>query len=81
VQSIVGHTSPAMTRHYVHLGIEAAQGAIAALPSVSGDAPDMKAAPSPADALAKIEKLARGMTGDNWQSVRDAIMESASAKG
>ena len=81
VQSIVGHTSPAMTRHYVHLGIEAAQGAIAALPSVSGDAPDkLKAAPSPADALAKIEKLARGMTGDNWQTVRAAIIEAASAK-
>ena len=40
----------------------------------------MKAAPSPADALAKIEKLARGMTGDNWQTVRAAIIEAASAK-
>jgi integrase len=80
VQSIVGHSNPAMTRHYTHMGLEAAQGAIAALPSVSGDAPDkLKAAP-PADALAKIEKLARGMTGDNWQTVRAAIIEAASAK-
>ena len=32
VQSIVGHGSPAMTRHYTHISQEAAQGAINALP-------------------------------------------------
>ena len=36
VQSIVGHTSPAMTRHYFHESDEALRGAAAALPDVVG---------------------------------------------
>ena len=32
VQSIVGHGSPAITRHYVHIGESAARQAINALP-------------------------------------------------
>lgn len=32
VQSIVGHGSPAITRHYVHIGEDAARQAINALP-------------------------------------------------
>ncbi|MFM1551463.1 MAG: tyrosine-type recombinase/integrase [Lentisphaeria bacterium] len=32
VQKLIGHGSPAMTRHYHHLSDEAAQSAMAALP-------------------------------------------------
>lgn len=39
VQSIIGHTSPAMTEHYAHLNDETAQKAIDALPR--GDKPEM----------------------------------------
>jgi integrase len=75
VQSLVGHSNPAMTRHYTHIGIEAAQGAIAALPSVSGATTDkVKAAQSPADALKTILGLARGITAKNWQERKKAII-------
>ncbi len=36
VQSIVGHTSPAMTRHYFHVSENALQNAVGALPDVGG---------------------------------------------
>ena len=35
VQSIVGHSNPAMTRHYFHESAEALQSAVAALPDVT----------------------------------------------
>jgi hypothetical protein len=38
VESIVGHSNPAMTRHYTHVGKLAASNAVAALPAVIGDA-------------------------------------------
>jgi len=37
VESIVGHSNPAMTRHYTHVGELAASQAVAALPSVMGE--------------------------------------------
>jgi integrase len=37
VESIVGHSNPAMTRHYTHVGELAAGRAVAALPSIIGD--------------------------------------------
>ncbi len=36
VQSIVGHSSPAMTRHYFHVSENALQNAVGALPDVGG---------------------------------------------
>ncbi len=39
VESIVGHSSPAMTRHYTHTGEEAARSAIALLPGLKEEAP------------------------------------------
>jgi len=41
VESIVGHSSVGMTRHYTHTSIEAAQSAIALLPAVNGDATEI----------------------------------------
>jgi len=37
VESIVGHSNPAMTRHYTHVGEVAAGKAVAALPAVIGE--------------------------------------------
>jgi integrase len=37
VESIVGHSSPAMTRHYTHTGEAAARSAIAMLPGLTAD--------------------------------------------
>ena len=38
VESIVGHSSPAMTRFYTHVGEIAAANAVASLPAIMGDA-------------------------------------------
>jgi integrase len=81
VQSIVGHSSPAMTRHYTHIGIEAARDAVAALPAVTMEA-EATPAPTAADALETILALAEGMTGKTWKATREKIMEAArAAKG
>lgn len=40
VQSIVGHSSPAMTRHYFHVSENALQNAVGALPNVGGNGAD-----------------------------------------
>jgi len=51
VQSIVGHTSPAMTLHYFHESDAALNTAVAALPDITADRPDTgtgdTAAPDP----------------------------------
>ena len=64
------------------MGLEAAQGAIAALPALSDDAEDAaKATPSPslADALKTILGLARGITAKNWAARKTKIVEAANA--
>ena len=82
VQAIVGHSNPAMTRHYSHIGIEAARGAVAMLPSLTADVEGTTPAPSPADALGAILALAEGMTGQTWKAARKKIVEAArAAKG
>ena len=81
VQSIVGHSNPAMTRHYTHIGIEAARGAVAALPAVTSEAAQARPAPAPADALATIRRLAKGMTSDNWKTRRESILQAAALAG
>ena len=46
VQAIVGHASPAMTRHYTHLGVESLRSAVESIPSCG--AVTVKALPMPA---------------------------------
>ena len=60
VESIVGHSSPAMTRHYTHTGEAAARSAIAMLPGLKEEAPpNPKRTPKARRArlLAKVKKL------------------------
>ena len=52
VEAIVGHASPAMTRHYTHTGEAAARVSVNALPSVLGDAMERPALSAPADKTA-----------------------------
>jgi integrase len=82
VQSIVGHTNPSMTRHYTHLGIEAARGAIAALPAlIEPETTATKVNPSPTldEAVATIVKLAEGLTAKNRQARQKKFVEAAKA--
>jgi hypothetical protein len=74
VMSVVGHGSPAMTRHYTHIGEQAARAAIAALPAVTEDANADRREPLPEWAA----ELARKMTAQNWKKTRGELLKSAS---
>jgi integrase len=69
VQSIVGHSSPAMTRHYTHVGELAAGRAVALLPTVIGDEKAQCDSTPTAleDILFKAHRLAKGMNASNWR--------------
>lgn len=61
VEAIVGHASPAMTRHYTHTGEEAARSAIALLPGMKEEAPpNPKRTPAARRKrlLARVKKMA-----------------------
>lgn len=72
VQSIVGHSSPAMTRHYTHLGELAAGRAVALLPSVIGNGkPQPNGHENTTD---KIRRIAKSMTAANWKAKKAALL-------
>src|SRR5439155_25145001 len=75
VESIVGHNSPAMTRHYTHVGELAAGRAVAMLPSVMDDAKPNGSATGPEDALSKAQAIAEKMTAKNWKAKRTELLE------
>jgi integrase len=79
VESIVGHSNPAMTRHYTHVGELAAGQAVAALPSVMGDAKPAKPEPKPDGALAKAWAIVESMTAKNWREKRAETLALISA--
>jgi integrase len=75
VQSIVGHSNPAMTEHYLHVSTEALQKAVRGLPSVTGGNDTPAALPAAAgaaktDLLTKLEAVLEGMTAATWQTAR-----------
>ena len=75
VESIVGHSNPAMTRHYTHVGELAAGRAVAALPSVMGET--VKAEPQKRDAealLREVKAVAEKITGANWREKRTSLL-------
>ena len=75
VESIVGHSNPAMTRHYTHVGELAASRAVAALPWVMGEA---KLLP---DANGKdVAALMRHMRGV-WEAVTAKSWKARKAEG
>ena len=77
VESIVGHSNPAMTRHYTHVGIEAATRAVATLPSVMTDAPPaLPLLPNVEHSviIAKARKLIASQTAKNWRHVQQSVL-------
>jgi integrase len=74
VESIVGHSSPAMTRHYTHVGELAAGRAVALLPSVMGDAKAHGLQTEPENILIEAHKLVKKMTAANWQTNRNKLL-------
>jgi integrase len=76
VESIVGHSSPVMTRHYTHTGAKAAAAAVSALPSVMGDEP--KALPPVRTVSAEaVRKIAEGMNSKTWKAARAELLALA----
>lgn len=75
VESIVGHSSPAMTRHYTHTSEEAARVSVTALPMMFGDA--SKVSP-PADPLAvlktRIAKLVEVSSPETWEQTTKEVL-------
>jgi len=79
VESIVGHSSPAMTRHYTHVGELAAGRAVALLPSVMGET---KAGEE--SWILKARRAAEKVTAANWEATRTellAILKTAETEG
>jgi integrase len=71
VESLVGHSNPAMTQHYTHTSELAASNAIALLPSVTGDAVAKPAVRSRDELL---RELIEGMTPKNFREKKSAAL-------
>jgi len=76
VESIVGHSNPAMTRHYTHVGELAAGRAVAALPAVIGDHKQRHNGEE--NIVTRICRIAKTMTGANWKVKRAQMLELVS---
>jgi integrase len=80
VESLVGHNSPAMTRHYTHTGEAAAGAAVAALPDITGQLaiallPDSGSASAPgAFSKASVRALAEKLTPKNAVAIRAKLL-------
>lgn len=80
VESIVGHASPAMTRHYTHVGESAAAVAINGLPSVLVEPGAPRALPSAKLIEAKpVRALTEKLTAKNWRKVRRELLKIVDA--
>jgi integrase len=74
VESIVGHSSPAMTRHYTHVGELAAGRAIALLPSVTDEAKQEPPKREQGEILRDMQAVLKSMTAKNWKTKKaDAL--------
>jgi integrase len=76
VQAIVGHSNPAMTRHYYHESMAALQSAVAALPSISLDgAQDAEKAPAAIPSPVATSEPADGADApqSRFSAFRDAV--------
>jgi integrase len=76
VESIVGHSSPAMTRHYTHTGELEATRAVALLPTIIGDPKASRnSRPSePEKVLLEAQHIARSITAKNWKAKKATLL-------
>jgi integrase len=75
VESIVGHSNPAMTRHYTHVGEVAAGLAVAALPTVVGEVPVEPPKRQEGEILRKIKTTVATIVAENWNEQKAALLE------
>jgi integrase len=81
VESIVGHSSPAMTRHYTHVGELAAGQAVAMLPSVMGQSAPIAPAVNLESILRQARALSESMTASNWSDKNGELLALLSIGG
>jgi len=76
VESIVGHSNPAMTRHYTHTSEAAAGVAVAALPDITGQATVTPVLPAADEmiAKAKVRELVETLTHANLKERRTQLL-------
>ena len=84
VQSIVGHESTAMTRHYYHEDVAGLRQAVAAIPAFGGDgaggeSPDAPTGRTPRSAGARLKELdelraAKSVTAREYRAARARIL-------
>jgi hypothetical protein len=76
VESIVGHSNPAMTRHYTHTSEAAAGAAVAALPDITGQAVVMPVLPAADEMIskAKVRELVETLTHSNLKERRTQLL-------
>lgn len=74
VESIVGHSNPAMTRHYTHVGELAAGQAVAALPAVIGDAKPEPQKRDPEALLREVEGIVKTLTVKNCRATKATLL-------
>lgn len=77
VEAIVGHSNPAMTRHYTHVSELAAGKAVAALPSVLTPEGPQTSANLPHekdDLIGSIMEALKTQTAKNWCKIRDDLV-------
>ena len=75
VESIVGHSNPAMTRHYTHVGELAAGRAVAALPAVIGDAKSKQPKRQGTETLREIKTIVKAISAENWCEKKSSLLE------
>ena len=81
VQSIVGHSSPLLTGHYTHTGIEAAQSAVALLADVTGDATPEPPKRGPVEILRDVQTIVKSMTAANWKTKKAVLLALVTTNG
>ena len=74
VESIVGHSSPAMTRHYTHVGELAAGRAVALLPSVMSEATPERTKRGQDEILRDVQTILKNMSAKNWREKKSAAL-------
>ncbi|NCC51881.1 MAG: hypothetical protein EOM20_11775 [Spartobacteria bacterium] len=79
VEAIVGHSNPAMTRHYTHTSEQAAGLAVNGLPSLIGDVAKALPEPEPVD-LAHVRELVEQLNGRNWKKIKSELFEILNMK-
>jgi integrase len=74
VEAIVGHSNPAMTRHYTHVGELAASRAVAALPAVIGHAKPETPKRDAEALLQEARAVVETITARNWKEKKAAAL-------